>query len=269
MTSIIIGALVIGIVLGLLGSGGSAIAVPILVYLVGHDAKVSIAESMAIVAAISLVGSVPYAMAKEVDWRSAMLFGIPTMLGTWIGAIFGSLAADAVQLIIFAIVILAAAILMFRNAFRKRPLGPKLESNQSPDAVTFRMPSAKAILLALEGLAVGLLTGFVGVAGGFLIVPALLLLAKLPMRTAIGTSMVIVSLKSFVGFAKYQSVLLQAGLSIDWTTVIVFTGIGLAGCTFGRRVNSKLDQRTLKQIFSLFLIAVGIFVIVKELQKLS
>ncbi len=268
LTTIIVGALVVGTVLGLLGSGGSAVAVPILVYLVGHNGKVAIAESMAIVGAISLVGAIPYARAKNVDWQSVLFFGIPAMMGTWIGAWLSGMASSATQLIVFAIVILFAAITMLRNSFRK-PV-TSLVGLETPPNSTIEVDKStwKLILVATEGITVGALTGFVGVGGGFLIVPALLLLGKLPMRVAIGTSLVIVTLKSVVGLVKYQSVLASNGLSIDWFTVAIFSGIGLIGCAVGQQVNSKLDQRTLKKVFAVFLIVIGVFVIVKECRQL-
>ena len=113
-------------------------------------------------------------------------------------------------------------------------------------------------------MVVGALTGFVGVGGGFLIVPALLLLGKLPMRTAIGTSLVIVFMKSVVGFLKYQSVLAERNLSVDWPTIGIFVGIGFIGCMAGQYLNSRLNQRALTQVFAVFLIMLGGFIIFKE-----
>ena len=117
MITIIIGAIIVGLILGLLGSGGSAVMVPILVYLVGHDAKVSIAESMAIVGAISASGAVPFAISKQVNWQSVLLFGLPAMMGAFIGAWLGGLATDAIQLTVFGCVLLLAAGFMIKKAF--------------------------------------------------------------------------------------------------------------------------------------------------------
>ena len=259
MTTIFIGAIIVGLILGLLGSGGSAIMVPILVYLVGHDAKISIAESMAIVGAISLTGAVPFARRKQVDWQSVFLFGLPAMLGTFIGAWLGGLATDAVQLTVFGAVLLLAAGFMIRKAFGEKAASD-IEGDSPRPALTF----SRGGLIVFEGTVVGALTGFVGVGGGFLIVPALLILGKLPMRTAIGTSLVIIVLKSAVGFLKYQNFLTQHNLSVDWPTIAIFVAIGMIGCFVGQALNSKLNQRALKQVFAVFLVLLGGFVLVKE-----
>lgn len=265
MLTIILGAIFVGLILGLLGSGGSAVMVPILVYFVGHQAKVSIAESMAIVGAISLAGSVPFARTKRIDWRSVFLFGIPAMIGTFLGAWLGGLASDAVQLIVFGAVLLISAGLMIKDAFfaKESTQGEKNES-----FVQLPLTLSRGGLIVLEGIVVGALTGFVGVGGGFLIVPALVLLGKLPMRIAIGTSLMIIAMKSLVGFFKYQHDLGQNNLSVDWQTIAIFVGIGIAGCMIGQQMNSRLNQRLLKKIFAVFLVLIGGFVIARESSQL-
>ena len=263
MTTIIIGAIIVGLILGLLGSGGSAVMVPILVYLVGHDAKVSIAESMAIVGAISMTGAVPFARSKQVDWRSVILFGLPAMIGAFIGAWLGGLATDAIQLTVFGGVLLLAAGFMILKAFGKNTA---TKSDGITELPALTLP--RILLIALEGAAVGVLTGFVGVGGGFLIVPALLILGKLPMRTAIGTSLVIIVMNSTVGFFKYQHFLAEHELSVDWPTIGIFVAVGIIGCFIGQRLNSRLNQRALQQVFAVFLVLIGGFVIFEEGSKL-
>lgn len=267
----IIGALLIGITLGLLGSGGSTITVPILVYLIGHDAKISIAESMAIVGFISAAGAIPFARSRQIDWTSVFLFGIPAMGGTFFGAYLGGLSSDEIQLIVFGIVLLVAAAIMIRRAFfRPSLVEPTPGTNESSPNKDWSPPPPSLLRYALvlvEGLVVGALTGFVGVGGGFLIVPALVILGKLPMRMAVGTSLVIITMKSLIGFAKYQTDLLHHGLSVDWNTIIVFTLIGLVGCGVGQLVNKRLNQRALMQVFAVFLVLIGGFVIFKEGSK--
>ncbi|MCA9016163.1 MAG: sulfite exporter TauE/SafE family protein [Planctomycetaceae bacterium] len=259
MTTILIGSLLIGITLGLLGSGGSAITVPILVYLVGHGAKESIAESMAIVGLISIAAAIPYANAKQIDWRSVIYFGLPGMLGTFIGAWLGGLAAEAVQLVVFGTVLLAAAYIMFR---RSKGSGTVQDTTEVP------VQRAPIWQVMLEGVLVGTVTGFVGVGGGFLIVPALVILGKLPMRLAIGTSLVIIVINATVGFAKYEHYLLTHEMTVNWQTILVFTSVGVIGSVIGRKINARMNQRVLRTVFAGFLVLLGGFVIFHEGSKL-
>ena len=258
MTFILIGAVLIGLTLGMLGSGGSAITVPVLVYLVGHGGKVSIAESMAIVGLISIAAAIPYGRTKQIDWRSVIYFGIPGTLGTYIGAWLGGIASEVLQLVVFGFVLLVAAYSMLRKR--------KAENDRvSDDAESYTPPIPK---VAMEGTVVGIVTGFVGVGGGFLIVPALVILGHLPMRLAIGTSLVIIAAKSAVGFAKYQQYLLNHDLTVDVRTIAIFTVIGILGSLIGRAINQRLNPHALKRVFAVFLILLGGFVIVREGSKL-
>ena len=257
MFVILIGALVIGLTLGLLGSGGSTITVPVLIYLVGHGAKESIAESMAIVGLISIAAAIPYARTKQVDWRSVWYFGIPGMLGTFIGAWLGGIAAESVQLVVFGVVLLAAAYSILRK--------PKGGSDQNEAVELYRSPIWK---IAVEGTVVGIVTGFVGVGGGFLIVPALVVLGRLPLRLAIGTSLIIIAMKAAVGFARYEQYLLSHNLSVDVQTVITFAAIGVVGSVIGRSINARLNQRVLRHVFAGLLILLGGFVVVREGSRL-
>jgi uncharacterized protein len=259
MIYILIGSLIIGLTLGLLGSGGSAITVPILFYLVGHGAKESIAESMAIVGLISIAAAIPYANSKQIDWRSVVYFGIPGMLGTFVGAWLGGLATETLQLIVFGGVLLAAALIMFSRA--KGPVSVQ----GSADEILHRAPIWK---VALEGIIVGMVTGFVGVGGGFLIVPALVILGKLPMRLAIGTSLVIIVINATVGFAKYEHYLLTHEMTVNWQTILIFTSIGVFGSMIGRKINTRMNQQVLKTVFAGFLVLLGGFVIIHEGSKL-
>ena len=218
------GALVVGLSLGLMGSGGSILTVPVLTYLVGQDEKVAIAGSLGIVGAISLVAGVPYARARLVEYRSVLLFGVPGMGGAYLGAALSSFVSGATQLAVFAALMLVAGVLMLRPLPRSnRPDGSN-ESN-GPSGPEARPRSGFKI--ALEGLIVGIVTGFDGVGGGFLIVPALVLLGGLPMHRAIGTSLFIIALKSFAGFWKYLDVLGGLGLELDWQVLGTFAAVGI------------------------------------------
>lgn len=251
------GALIIGVTLGLLGSGGSAITVPVLVYLVGHATKQSIAESMAIVGLISVSAAIHYARKKQIDWRSVWFFGIPGMAGTLVGAWIGGLTTSTLQLVAFGGVMIAAAVVMLRRS--------RIAESEDNLADYHQAPIWKIVV---EGTAVGVVTGFVGVGGGFLIVPALVIFSRLPMRVAIGSSLVIISLNSAIGFAKYQHYLIAHNTSVNWQTVATFVLLGVLGSLIGKAINARLNQQRLKQVFAVFLILLGGFVIVREGSKL-
>ncbi len=242
----LLGALLIGISLGLLGSGGSILTVPVLVYLIGEPEKVAIAESLGIVAAISMVGMIPYAIRKEVDWKSVIYFGIPGMLGTYGGASLSSYISGNTQLMIFAVVMILAAWMMIRNG---KVIDPTKEFKVS-----------KFVLIA-EGLVVGVVTGLVGVGGGFLIIPALVLVAGLDMRVAVGTSLVIIAAKSTLGFYKYLDVLREESLNVNWELLGIFTIVGIVGSFVGGRVGRYVPQASLKKGFGYFLVIMGVYIL--------
>lgn len=241
-----IGALLVGLSLGLLGSGGSILTVPVLIYLAGEQEKVAIAESLGIVGAISLAGFIPYALKKQVHWRSVLLFGLPGMAGTYSGAMIAAYVSGTFQLLLFAAVMVAAAFMMIRN--KNQDLNP----DNSPHAWW---------KIVLEGSAVGILTGLVGVGGGFLIVPALVLLGGLPINLAIGTSLMIIALKSFSGFFSYLDVLDQLELAVNWHLIIIFSLIGAVGTLVGKSVGDKLSSEKLKKGFAGFLIIMGSYIL--------
>lgn len=243
-----IGALLVGLSLGLMGSGGSILTVPVLIYLAGEQEKVAIAESLGIVGAISLAGFVPYAFKKQVHWRSVILFGLPGMAGTYGGAIIAGYVSGTFQLILFAGVMVVAAVMMFLDDKKTNPSG-KVDISHAWWKIV------------LEGLAVGILTGLVGVGGGFLIVPALVLLGGLPMNLAIGTSLAIIALKSFSGFYKYIEVLADLGLAINWELVFIFSLIGAVGSFVGKTIGSKISNDGLKKGFAIFLIFMGAYIL--------
>ena len=244
-----IGALLVGITLGLLGSGGSILTVPVLVYLVGEPDKLAIAESLGIVTLISLFGAIPFAIKRLIDWRSVVLFGLPGMAGAYGGAWVSRFVTGEVQLILFALVMLVAAVLMLRN--------PRIKGVQA-------VRRHAAWKLGGEGFAVGVLTGLVGVGGGFLIVPALVLLGGLPIHLAVGTSLAIIALKSISGFLKYVDVLDAAGQSINWELVMIFGVVGVLGSLLGRTIGAMLSQDRLRKGFAVFLVVMGGFILLQN-----
>lgn len=254
MTFALIGALFIGISLGLLGSGGSILTVPVLVYLVGQDPKVAIAGSLLIVGIISTFSAIPYARQQLVKWRTVVLFGVPGMLGAIIGAWAAHFVNGAVQMVVFSVLMLTAAFMMFRP--------PKLADAEQEHA------ERAMHKIAIDGLIVGAVTGLVGVGGGFLIIPALVLLGGLSMRLAVGTSLVIIAIKSYVGFIEYLNVLDSFDLTLDWEIIGLFSVIGILGGWLGHKICHKVDQALLKKIFAVFLLLMGAFILYKNLALL-
>ncbi len=244
-----LGALVIGLSLGLLGSGGSILTVPVLVYLVQEPQKLAIAESLAIVGGISLVGALPYIFKKQIHWKSVLWFGIPGVAGTYLGAYFSQWLSSGIQLLLFALIMLVAAYTMWRAK------DPKAENKHHA-----------YWQILLEGLVVGIVTGLVGVGGGFLIIPALVLLGGLPMRLAVGTSLLIISLKSFAGFYKYVHVLSE--FQINWNLIALFVVLGIVGSFAGSFLSQKFPQRILRKLFAVVLVLLGIFIVYQNIPSL-
>jgi hypothetical protein len=239
----LLGALAIGLSLGLLGSGGSILTVPVLHYLVGQPDKVAIGGSLLVVGLIAAAGSVPYALRRQVDWRNVAWFGLPGMAGAFAGATLARWVPGTAQLALFAAVMLLAAWRMLTGGAVSRP-----------------DHDAHRLAVVGGGVGVGLLSGLVGVGGGFLIVPALVLLAGVPMTSAVGTSLAVITLNSFSGFARYVGVLTREGLALDWKVLGTVAAVGVVGSFVGQRIGQKLPQSTLRRLFGAFLVAMGLFI---------
>lgn len=240
--------LLIGVTLGLLGGGGSILTVPVFVYVLGFDAKEAIAMSLAVVGATSLFGAAGHWRAGNVNLRVALIFGVVAMVGTYLGARLSVFMSGAAQMALFAAVMLLAAFFMFR---KRRPAASSGRDLRS--ASDSRMPLA---LIAVEGIAVGVLTGLVGVGGGFLIVPALVLLGGLPMKEAVGTSLLIIAMKSATGFWGYLG-----QVEVAWAFMALFTAVALAGILAGTRLVRHVPQDALKQAFAVFLVIAGALIL--------
>ncbi len=239
----LLGALAIGLSLGLLGSGGSILTVPVLHYLVGQPDKLAIGGSLLVVGLIAAAACVPYALRRQVDWRNVAWFGLPGMAGAWLGATLAHWVPGTLQLALFAGVMLLAAWRMLRGAVVTR---------------TDHEPHRLAVVAG--GTGVGLLSGLVGVGGGFLIVPALVLLAGVPMASAVGTSLAVITLNSFSGFAKYLKVIEHEDLALDWTVLLTIAAVGVVGSFAGHRLARRLPQATLRRIFGVFLVLMGLYI---------
>jgi len=251
----ILGACAIGLSLGLLGSGGSILTVPVLVYLVDQPERIAIAGSLVIVGSIALLGAIPYFKQKLIDWNTVVLFGIPGMAGTYIGAwLATSYLSGIQQLAIFALVMLLASYFMLKP-------NKNLESESDHER--------HMVKIGVEGLIVGIITGIVGVGGGFLIVPALVLLGGLSMRVAVASSLVIIAMKSFTGFAKYYSAIASdPTIHLDWQVIGMMIVIGGLGSYVGNKIANKVPQDKLKLIFGIFLIIMGIYILIRSIPKL-
>ncbi|ACB52819.1 hypothetical protein cce_3471 [Crocosphaera subtropica ATCC 51142] len=250
-------AICIGLSLGLIGGGGSILAVPILVYVMGLGAKTAIAMSLGIVGTVSLVGAIPHWLQGNVNWPVAVIFAPTAMLGAYLGARMASFdfITETLQLICFALVMVLASLMMIRQ-------GGKRLNNQSSikekDSLQHQNQHNWLFIL-LEGLGVGILTGFVGVGGGFAIIPALVLLGGLPMKEAIGTSLIIITFKSMTGFLGYFS-----QVNFDWMLMISFAIAASLGTLTGAYLTRFIEAKNLQKAFGYFVLAVGIFVLIRH-----
>lgn len=246
-------AAVIGLSLGLLGGGGSILTVPILVYVLGFTAKQGIAMGLGVVGVTSLFGAAGHWRKGNVNLKAALTFGAVAMAGTYGGARLAAFMSGAAQLILFALVMLVAAVFMYRNgrkeAAQKEPATPR---------------HVNPVVIGAAAIATGALTGIVGVGGGFLIVPALVLLVGLPMKESIGTSLLVIALNSFVGFAGYLG-----QVSMPWGYLAGFTSIAVAGIAVGTWASHYVSQAALKRAFSGFLVVMGLFILVKNREALG
>lgn len=233
-------AVLIGLSLGLLGGGGSILTVPVFVYVLGFAAKPAIAMTLPVVGTASLVGAASHWRAGNVRLRAALLFGLAAMAGAYLGARLALHVAGAVQLATLGVVMVAAAVSM-------------LAGRRDDGEAAARRPLP--VLLA-AGVGVGMLTGFVGIGGGFLIVPALVLLAGLPMKQAVGTSLVVIAMNSAAGFAGYAGT-----VAVPWGFLAAFTACAVVGILLGTRLVRHVSAATLRRGFAVFLLAVAALVL--------
>jgi hypothetical protein len=252
-------ALLIGIVLGLIGGGGSILTVPILVYLLYINPVTATAYSLFVVGTTALVGAIKNLKKGLIDVKTALVFSIPAFIAVYLTRKFlvpaipdtlfnvGEFVVtkNIAIMIFFALIMLIAAITMIRD--KKKPAA----ENQD---VVFNYP-----LILIEGAVVGVLTGIVGAGGGFLIIPALVLFAKLPMKKAVATSLLIIAIKSLIGFIGDVQ-----NLDIDWTFLLIFSSLSVAGIFIGIWLNNFIDGKKLKKGFGWFVLVMGVYIILRE-----
>ena len=239
-------AVLIGVALGLLGGGGSILAVPLLVYVGGLEAKEAIATSLLVVGVTSAVAAVGHARAGRVRWGTGAAFGAAAMAGAYVGGRLAAYVPGSWLLLGFALMMIATAAAMIRGR-RGGSAGPARE----------HLPVGKVVV---EGLVVGLVTGMVGAGGGFLVVPALVLLGGLSMPVAVGTSLVVIAMKSFAGLAGYL-----ATVQVDWGLAAAVTAAAVAGSLLGSRLAGRVPPDALRRAFGWFVLAMGAFVLGQQL----
>ncbi|MDX1470032.1 MAG: sulfite exporter TauE/SafE family protein [Flavobacteriaceae bacterium] len=255
-----LGALLIGLVLGLIGGGGSILTVPVLVYGLGLNPVLATAYSLFIVGTTSMVGAIKNMIKGMVDFKTAIIFAIPAFAAVYLTRAFlipaipdriatiwdYVLTKDLAIMLFFGIIMLLASYSMIKEG---------KDINDSQQKVSYNYP-----LIIIEGIVVGVITGIVGAGGGFLIIPALVLLAKLPMKKAVATSLLIIAIKSLIGFIGDVQ-----NLQIDWTFLLSFSAVSIIGIFIGVWVNKFIEGRKLKKVFGWFVLFMGIFIIIKEL----
>ncbi|MCS6869866.1 MAG: sulfite exporter TauE/SafE family protein [Anaerolineae bacterium] len=239
--------LVIGLTLGLLGGGGSILTVPMLVYLVGQTPQAAVTASLMIVGANSALGVLFHRANGAVSWRTALLFGSVGMAFAYLAANFSKFFPAEALMIAFALLMLVVGALMLRK-----------KSEPKADQVEL---SWRKVLIG--GAGVGALTGFLGVGGGFLIVPALVMLVGLPMKQAVGTSLVVIAMNSAAGLLGHLG-----ETPLDFGMIAVFVGAGLLGTFIGARLTRWLKPEQLRQAFAVFVIGLAAVLLMDNLSKL-
>lgn len=256
-----ISALAIGISLGIIGGGGSILAVPVLAYLFSIDEKAATAYSLFIVGSSALVGGLQQHFKGYVDWKTAIVFGVPAIIGVTLVRYFIIPILPEILFSIgdfeftrrmgmfgfFALLMIPAAFSMLKQQ--------KETSVAKNEKVTYNYP-----LILLEGLLVGGITGIIGAGGGFLIIPALVILANVEMKIAIGTSLIIIAFKSLLGFFLGDALT----MTIDWTFLMVFTGLSLVGIFIGSYLSNYIDSKKLKKAFGYFIFVMAAFIFFME-----
>lgn len=238
-------SVLVGLSLGLLGGGGSILAVPLLTYVAGMDPKHAIATSLLVVGVTSAAGAITHARAGRVSWRIAVLFGVAAMAGAYGGGRLARFVPPTVLMRAFAVIMIAAAIAMLRG-----------RRNTTAADAERRLPLPK---IAALGIAVGAISGLVGAGGGFLLVPALALLGGLAMPAAVGTSLVVIAMQSFAGLAGHL-----ATEHIDWRLAAIVTAAAVIGAVGGERLTALVDPKTLRQAFGWFVLLMASVIIAEE-----
>lgn len=259
------GAVLMGLSLGLIGGGGSVLTVPIMVYLFRVEPVLATAYSLFCVGLTSLAGALSHIRMGNIHWRMSVVFGIPSILAVYatrawllpaipdpilqVGSF--TLSRSLGILLLFALVVMAAGYSMIHTPWRRK-------APAAPDEAQVHINHP---LLVVEGAVVGVVTGIVGAGGGFIMIPTLVLLAKLPMKQAVGTSLTISAAKSLIGFTGD----LKSGVLIDWPFLLVFSSIAIGGIITGSLLSRYISNEKLKPGFGWFVLSMGIYMVGREL----
>lgn len=250
LTLLVVGlAVLIGLSLGLLGGGGSILAVPLLAYVAGMEPQEAIAGSLFVVAVTSAVSLLSHARRGNVQWRIGSLFGGASMIGAFAGGLIGGRIPGTVLMIAFAMMMVATAAAMLRR--RTTPRAPSTRGERI---------SRRWWRILIDGSVVGLVTGMVGAGGGFLVVPALVLLGGLSMPAAVGTSLMVITMKSAAGLGGYLTT-----VTLDWTLILMVTAAAVAGALLGSRFTDRIPETLLRRAFGVFVLIMGGLVLTMEL----
>lgn len=251
LTVTLTAAVLVGLVVGLLGGGGSILTLPILIYLAGLQPKPAIAASLLVVGVTSLTGLAVHARAGRVRWRTGLLFGSAGMAGAYGGGRLAAYLPATLLLVGFGLMMAVTAGAMLRP---RRPAIP------SPLGEPQQARAPRIPVIVAQGLAVGAVTGLVGAGGGFVIVPALVVLGGLAMPQAVGTSLLVLTMQSFAGFAGHLTT-----AEIDWSLTGTFTAMAAAGAVLGSRLTGRVNASALRKGFGWFVIAMAIIVLALQL----
>ncbi|MDH5366554.1 MAG: sulfite exporter TauE/SafE family protein [Cyclobacteriaceae bacterium] len=258
-----VAAFIIGVVLGLIGGGGSILTVPVFVYLLGIQPVIATGYSLFVVGTTALVGGLLYVKKQLVDFKTAIIFATPAFIAVYLTRKFIITAIPDVLvsndmfiitkeialMIFFGAIMLAASFSMIRNKKQKEE-----EAAQKNQIVKYNIPA-----ITIEGAVVGVITGLVGAGGGFMIIPALVLFAKLPMKKAVGTSLIIIAVKSLIGFIGDVE-----NIEIEWGFLLLFSGIAIVGILLGTYINKLIPGAKLQKGFGWFVLLMAIYILINE-----
>lgn len=258
-------SVLMGLSLGLIGGGGSILTVPILVYLFAIDPVLATGYSLFIVGLTALVGGFFYFRRGEVDLKTGVIFAAPSFVGVYLARAYivpalpdpvfsmgtSAISKSLLIMLVFAILMLVASLSMIRTKSRVA------QKQDLPNLPRF-------LLISIEGLVVGAITGFVGAGGGFLIIPALVILVGLPMKRAVGTSLFIIAAKSLLGFIGD----LQQQAAMDWSLLFLIAGIAIVGLLAGLNLSKRVSEQILKRGFGFFVLLMGSFILLDQLRKM-